>query len=206
MTRIALLRHFPTDWNGEGRLQGRIDRPLTDEARATLAGLALPPPWDTARLVASTLSRAAETASILAAAHDRSTTEIRLDPRLVEVSWGAWEGLARDEMPVDAATGRPAAFALGWECRPPGGESMTDAVARARPALAEIAAGRETTLVVTHKALMRAILREASDPTLDVDAVEIGRGRLYPLILDAEGRPYAPEPPARLVPRKGRRA
>ncbi|MEM9736902.1 MAG: histidine phosphatase family protein, partial [Pseudomonadota bacterium] len=35
MTRVALLRHYPTDWNGEARLQGQTDRPLTEAARET---------------------------------------------------------------------------------------------------------------------------------------------------------------------------
>jgi hypothetical protein len=46
MTRIALLRHFPTDWNAEGRLQGRTDIPLSAASREGLSALALPPPWD----------------------------------------------------------------------------------------------------------------------------------------------------------------
>ena len=52
MTRIALLRHFPTAWNREHRFQGQADIPLTDESRQQLHGLALPTPWNTTRIIA----------------------------------------------------------------------------------------------------------------------------------------------------------
>ena len=42
MPRLALLRHGHTDWNRAGRIHGRTDVPLDDEARADLAGLSLP--------------------------------------------------------------------------------------------------------------------------------------------------------------------
>ncbi|MEO1318779.1 MAG: histidine phosphatase family protein [Pseudomonadota bacterium] len=193
---IALLRHFPTDWNGEQRLQGQTDRPLTDEARERLRGLALPPPWDRALLVSSPLSRATETTALLA-----PTTRFRLDPRLVEISWGAWEGMQADELGRDAEGLRPA-DKLGWRGRPPGGESAADAWARASAALRRIAEGGEPAVLVTHKALMRVILGRAwgwKGP--DRGSVDIRRARLYPLLLDAAGRPSAPGEPVRLVPR-----
>ena len=76
MTRIAVMRHFPTSWNQDRRFQGQTDIPLTDESRAELAGLALPEPWGSARLIASPLARAAETAAILA--QGRAVEEGRL--------------------------------------------------------------------------------------------------------------------------------
>ena len=39
MTRLALLRHGHTDWNRAGRIQGRSDIALDDEARAELSAL-----------------------------------------------------------------------------------------------------------------------------------------------------------------------
>ncbi|MEL6197047.1 MAG: histidine phosphatase family protein, partial [Pseudomonadota bacterium] len=181
MTRIALLRHYPTDWNRERRLQGQIDRPLTTEAREVLSGLALPPPWDEALIVSSPLSRAAETARLLA-----PRTRPRLDPRLVELSWGTWEGLTVEEVPR-SPTGTPAVFALGWRGRPPGGESAADGWDRVHPALSRLAKG-SLAVVVCHKALMRVILGQAcgwSGP--DAGTVEIKRGRLYPLTLSLDG-------------------
>ncbi|MEM6489811.1 MAG: histidine phosphatase family protein [Pseudomonadota bacterium] len=201
MVRIALIRHFPTDWNAERRLQGRTDRPLTDAARARLAGLALPPAWAEAEIVSSPLSRAAETAAALAGG-----CRIRLDPRLVEQSWGTWEGLTVDEVPPDPHTGVPAVHRLGWQGAAPGGESAAQAWARVRPALARLARGGDA-VVVTHKALMRIVLGQAHGwRGPDGGSVEIKRARLYPLTLAPDGTPHSPGPPDRLIPRPQKRA
>ena len=65
MTPIALIRHGPTGWNAERRLQGRADRPLSDEGRARVAGWRVPDAYLGFEWVASPLSRARETAEIL---------------------------------------------------------------------------------------------------------------------------------------------
>lgn len=193
MTEIALLRHYPTDWNGEGRLQGQIDRPLTAEARAMLAGLRLPSPWDRRAILSSPLSRALETARLLAGARP-----VRTDPRLVELGWGAWEGRLSAELLAEPSSGFVPTGALGWADRPPEGESAADGWDRVRPLLAELGRAGAPTLLVTHKALMRVILRIAAGRP-EAEAPEIKRGRLYPLRLGADGRPRDPGEPLRLV-------
>ena len=42
MTLLALIRHAPTTWNAEGRLQGRRDTPLSQDGKAALATWAAP--------------------------------------------------------------------------------------------------------------------------------------------------------------------
>jgi len=196
MTRIALLRHFPTSWNREHRLQGQVDIPLTMDARTRLRGLAIPPPWDTARLISSPLSRADETARLLA----RGRPVIH-DPRLVELSWGDWEGRHGAELLADPASGYVDIEHWGWHRRPPGGESPWDVWQRVRPALAEIAADPAPALLIVHRALMRVILARGWDWNYDSpEPFRIKRGHLYPLTLDPDGAPTAPEPSERLVP------
>lgn len=197
MTRIALLRHFPTDWNGERRLQGWTDRPLTPAARIKLAGLALPAPWDRARLIASPLVRAADTAQILARGRP-----VTLDPRLVEIGWGQWEGRRAEDLAADPESGYLPPPQMAWCDRPPGGESQSDAWVRLHPALLDYATDEATVLLVTHKALMRVILGLALGVAQAGRDIEIKRGRLYPLTLDPQGMPQDPEPPVRLVPLK----
>lgn len=223
MTRIALLRHYPTDWNREGRLQGRIDRPLTADSRAVLAKLRLPPPWDGARIVTSGLARTVETARLLAPG-----AALARDPRLAEISWGVWEGRRAADLSADPESGFAPTGDLGWNDRPPGGESMADAWGRVRPALAELAPGGPAVLVV-HKAIMRVILAVAcgavARDTVACDAVSgeapaaggplkgrgslgeipIKRGRLHPLNLREGGLPANPEAPIRLAQRLGAR-
>ena len=86
MTRLALLRHGHTPWNRAGRIQGRSDIALDAQARADLAALSLPAPWDRAALWSSPLARAFDTARLVAG-RDPQT-----DPALTEMNWGAWEG------------------------------------------------------------------------------------------------------------------
>ena len=67
MTAFALVRHGETEWNRARRIQGSTDIPLNDTGRqqAGAAGQLLAPhAWS--RIVASPLSRAEETATIIA--------------------------------------------------------------------------------------------------------------------------------------------
>jgi uncharacterized phosphatase len=68
MTLLYLVRHGETDWNRARRIQGATDIPLNDLGRAQAAeagDLLSRRSFD--RVVASPLSRAAETGSIIAA-------------------------------------------------------------------------------------------------------------------------------------------
>jgi probable phosphoglycerate mutase len=191
---VALLRHFPTDWNRARRLQGRTDRPLTPDARAALAALAPPPPWDRARAIASPLARARDTAAALWPAFDT-------DPRLMELDYGGWEGRSIDDLLADPDSRYVAFDRWGWDRRAPGGESPRDAWARVASLLAEIAAGGRPTVLVAHRGLMRAILAVAHGWDYDrPEPFAIRRGRLHLVTLDAAGAP-APGPTLRLAPR-----
>jgi len=196
MTRIALMRHFPTEWNDLHKLQGQTDIPLTEAARETLRELAIPPPWNAARIIASPLKRADETARILARGRP-----VALDPRLVEIAYGAWEGRRGVDLLADPASGYVHVEDAGWHHRPPGGESPWDVWERVRPALAEIAADRAPALLIVHRALMRVILARAWGWNYDSpEPFKIKRGRIYPMTLAPDGTPLAPEDPDRLVP------
>ena len=190
MIRAALLRHFPTDWNREARLTGRADRPLTAEAREELARLRLPPPWDAARIVASPLMRARDTAGALARG-----TAVELEPALVEQDWGAWEGRLSAELMVQPASGFVPTHRLGWHDRPPGGESQADVWARLAPALARLAGEGRPVVLVLHKGVMRVLLARAGAPRDDDGGVAIRRRRLYPLRIARDGEPSEPGTP-----------
>ncbi|MEM7059040.1 MAG: histidine phosphatase family protein [Pseudomonadota bacterium] len=193
MTQIALIRHYPTAWNKEARLQGQTDIPLTDAARETLTGLKMPVPWGQARLIASSLSRAVETARILA--DGRPIVE---DRRLMELSWGDWEGHQAKDLLADAASGFRPTHEWDADTKAPGGESRNEAWARTQPALADIAERSKPAVLVTHKALMRIILGVACNWQ---GVPEIKRGRLYPLTLRTSGLPRDVQDPVRLVTR-----
>jgi probable phosphoglycerate mutase len=117
---IAFVRHGQTEANAAGRLQGRVDPPLTGLGRAQAARLgSFFPTESAARVVASPLRRAIETAQPIADAHG---VAVEVDDRLVELDYGEWDdrGL-RDVTPDEWARWRgDATFA------PPAGESLLD--------------------------------------------------------------------------------
>ena len=84
------LRHGLTDWNRQGRFQGRTDVPLADEGilQAHAAALRL----QNTRLdqiVASPLVRAVKTAEIVATA---SSAPLTIDDGIIECDFGSLEG------------------------------------------------------------------------------------------------------------------
>jgi broad specificity phosphatase PhoE len=94
MTTLLLARHGETDWNRDGRWQGRSDTPLNDRGREQAEVLA--EQLDGVDVVySSDLARARETAEIVAG---RLGLDVRVDPRLRERGFGAWEGLTSDEI------------------------------------------------------------------------------------------------------------
>ena len=94
MTTLLLARHGETDWNRDGRWQGQSDTPLNELGREQARGLAESVDGIDA-VYSSDLARARETAEIVAA---RLGLEVKVDERLRERSFGAWEGLTMDEI------------------------------------------------------------------------------------------------------------
>lgn len=181
---IGITRHFQTDWNAEHLLQGRTDRPLTDEARVRAKALSIPPPWDEARLIATPLSRARDTAALL------TGRAPEIEPDLIELSWGAWEGRRGADLIADPASGYRHVEDWGWDMAPPGGESPADAWARIAPSLARIAAEGRPALLVVHRGVMRVIMARAWGWNFDSpEPFRIKRERIYPITLDSDGAP-----------------
>ena len=150
--RLALIRHGPTEWNAQHRVQGSIDIPLSAEGRARMERLKPPEGFETARAYCSPKLRARQTASCLGLRH------LRFDGRLIEQNGGDWEGLTRAEMLArdgDDAFIR-AGSARGLAFRPPGGESTGELHARVRAFFADIARLDEDAIAVTHMGVLRA--------------------------------------------------
>ncbi len=96
--KLLLIRHGQSVANTEGRLQGQFDSPLTelgrDQARALTRRLARED-WGLSAIYASDLSRAAETAEILAAT---LSVPLAFDKRLREYDVGVLTGLIWTEI------------------------------------------------------------------------------------------------------------
>ena len=163
MTGLALVRHGPTEWSAVHRIQGRTDIPLSEAGRASVGAWRLPPELAGFDPVCSPLRRAVETAKALRAACGTGPlAEPRLEPRLVEMNWGEWEGRRLDDLRRESGEAMAANEARGLDFRPGGGESPRDVLARLRPWLAEVGAAGRPTLAVTHKGVIRALLAEVT--------------------------------------------
>ncbi|NAZ75366.1 histidine phosphatase family protein [Kineococcus sp. T13] len=146
MTRTALVRHGETDWNRDGRLQGRSDVPLNDTGRAQARALAEAIADDGWTLVVpSPLSRARETAQLLA--ERLGIPLLPADDDLVERDFGEAEGMDREEIAQRYPAGER-----------PGTEAWEDLVARAGGAVRRLRASHpdEHLLIVCHGTFIRA--------------------------------------------------
>ena len=156
MTPLLLIRHGRTAWNAAGRMQGRADIGLSAAGRAEVARWRLPPGWDGARWLVSPLRRARESAALLGAPN------ARVEPRLIEMDWGAWESRTAAELRADPAAGLALEEARGLDLRPPGGESPREVQARLGALAAELARDPTPVVAVCHKGVMRAALALAT--------------------------------------------
>ena len=157
MTMIVALRHAPTAWNRDKRLQGRTDVALDEEGIAVAARWRIEPEWADYRILSSPLQRARMTASILF-----PDAEIGIDRRLIEMDFGTWEGKGLAELRADPTGDAAEREALGLDFKAPKGESPREVQARIRPLLARLAELERPTVLVTHKAVIRALYALAS--------------------------------------------
>jgi probable phosphoglycerate mutase len=155
---IYLVRHGETEFNRERRLQGHVDSPLTDLGRrqaeavgrrlkALLCGQA---GW---RILASPLGRARQTAEIIAAAVGGA--RIELEPRLIEVSWGDWDGRLRSEL-ADAC---PQFAHSNWAFHAPTGETYPEMRGRLQAWLADLPPERERRIIAVSHGVTGRVLR-----------------------------------------------
>ena len=157
-TTFALIRHGQTDWNAMQRFQGATDVPLNDTGRgqATDAVGALSDhDWDF--VVSSPLSRAAETADLIAAGLEIEVA--RRIPGLVERNYGPVEGLMAG--PELEALRVPGGF-RGAEDEP----SVAGRGVGALTLLAEEHPGARI-IVVSHGTLIRLSLNRIMDRKFD---------------------------------------
>lgn len=164
MTPLVLIRHGPTEWNAEGRIQGHSDVPLSAAGRDAVKGWRLPPElaaengdWD---WLSSPLARARETAALLR--HGTGAAETRFEDALMEMRWGDWEGRRLDELRAEDGSHMAAEEARGLDFRPPGGESPREVQGRLKPLLAALAAAGRPTAAITHRGVIRAVYARAT--------------------------------------------
>jgi probable phosphoglycerate mutase len=151
--QICFLRHGPTEWNAQGRIQGHTDIPLSDAGQAKMRGLTAPDPFgppNRARVFASPSTRARQTAAAL------GWPNPTLDPRLMEQHWGNWEGLTRDEILARDGSDCFTRAGLAGDFTPAGGESTQALLARLAAFLKDTAKGEGDAVAVAHFGILRS--------------------------------------------------
>jgi probable phosphoglycerate mutase len=182
--KLALLRHGPTEWNAQGRIQGSTDIGLSEAGRRKMAGLRLP--FSPARVYASPQLRARQTAEAL------GLTEAEFDARLVEQHWGRWEGLTREE--IIARDGpdcyEKAGARRGAQFCPPGGESTQSVLDRVADFLKDVARHEGDAAAVTHLGVLRAAYTLATGWAMDAPMPPaLDPSKILLLALDDTGAP-----------------
>lgn len=157
---IYLVRHGQTAFNVERRLQGHVDSELTAVGLAQAASVAdllasltegaEGAPW---RLISSPLGRAQRTARIVG---QRIGLPVETEPRLIELSWGDWDGRLRSDLEAR----HPEAFGeSGWAFRGPTGEPFEAVHARMTDWLASLPPEPDRRVIAVSHGVAGRVLR-----------------------------------------------
>ncbi len=153
---LILVRHGETAWNREGRVQGVSDIDLSDVGVHHAHQLALSlKDHPIHAIYASPLIRARKTAEIINQYHD---APIRLEPGLMEMDQGDFEGLTYAELMACEKDFLQSWIADPASVRMPHGESLDELQARAWPVIDGILRRSADALVVAHSFTIASIL------------------------------------------------
>ena len=171
MGSLFLVRHAPTDASASGRnLGGTTDMPLSPAGRdladalaRTLRAELAELPHDEVRLVSSPARRCRETIAPIAVMLGLGSDAVAAEPGLLEIDYGAWDGLTPDECLARDPELRATWLADPFATRCPGGESGADVAARAFPVIDVLTAWLEAdrsrcAVVVAHNHVNRVVL------------------------------------------------
>lgn len=157
-TRVSLVRHGATVSSAEDTFNGETDVALSDAGREQARALGRRLSGERIdAFYASPLSRAMETARLVAAPHEAEVVPVS---GLREVSHGRWEGKLRTEVeglhPEEYRRWESDPFSFA----PEDGETGLAVTARALPALLGIVRSHSggRVLVVSHKATIRLLI------------------------------------------------
>lgn len=169
--RLYIIRHGETEWNKVKRLQGQTDIPLAEEgirlARETGKGMREEP---IDLVISSPLTRAVQTAELLT---EGRKIPILTDDRIIEISFGEWEGqciLESDVLPSDF---RRLFYEEPLNCMcPPGGETFDEVRKRTGDFYRSLCENPEykdkNILISTHGAASRCLLTQFYEDKDDI--------------------------------------
>jgi broad specificity phosphatase PhoE len=161
---IYVVRHGQTDWNAERRLQGQKDIPLNAIGReqARLNGIDLAEILKVEGIafdfVASPLTRTRQTMEIMRTAMGIDPRGYRTDERLVEVSFGDWEGFTLKELKATQRDRVSERNLNKWDFIPPGDDAESYEIMSWRSA-SWLNSVDKPTVCVTHGGVIRSLFK-----------------------------------------------
>lgn len=172
-TRLVLVRHGATAFTEEGKYSGRGDIPLSPLGRQQALQLGRRvASFQPVASYSSPLSRCTETAAAIG-------IPVTVDDDLIEVDFGAWEGMTfadvRSSYPSELS-----AWLASTAVAPPGGESFSSVAQRVSAFTERVRATHpgQAIAVVSHVSPIKLLLR---------DALAASDAFLHRLFLDAAG-------------------
>ncbi|MBE5882155.1 MAG: histidine phosphatase family protein [Lachnospiraceae bacterium] len=169
--RLYIIRHGETEWNKVKRLQGQTDIPLAEEgirlARLTGEGMR---DFPIDFVISSPLERAVQTARLLTEGRD---IPILTDMRIIEISFGEWEGECIFDSEVLPKEFRRLFYEDPMHCIcPPGGETFADVCRRTgnfyQSLLSNPDYADKNILISTHGAAGRCLLSQFYEDKNDI--------------------------------------
>jgi len=183
---LYFARHGETDFNVAHRLQGQYQTSLNALGRqqAAITGQVLSDLFARDRFqakdfhyVSSPLNRARETMEIVRGVLGLDRHAYATDDRLMEISYGSWEGLTLPEVEAHEP-GVPARREREkWDFTPPGGESYRQVAKRVAEWYASLT---RDTVVIAHGGVGRSLMANFHIlPEEEATHAEVGQGVVY---------------------------
>lgn len=166
ITKLYIVRHGHTDANRPWTFLGRSDPPLSDigiqqaeKLQAVFSEMSID------AIYTSPLTRAKQTAEVLESVLN---CRYKVDERLIEQDFGAWEGLHIDEVKVKYATDFNNWIRDANQHAPTDGETSGEVLKRQQALLDDIKQTylRKTVVIVGHGSVINALLCAALETSL----------------------------------------
>ena len=186
MPILYFVRHGETDFNIEQRLQGQYETSLNVRGRmqARECGALLNDLFTREQrqsqdyaYMSSPLQRARETMQLARATLGLDPSAYEVDDRLMEISYGEWEGSTLPEIEARDPQLLARREEDKWGFKPPGGECYRDVAARVGAWYATVT---RDTVVVAHGGVARALMANFNIlPEEEAAHADIAHGVVY---------------------------
>jgi broad specificity phosphatase PhoE len=183
---LYFARHGETDFNAAHRLQGQYQTSLNEVGReqAAISGELLRDLFAGERrqandfhYVSSPLNRARETMEIVRGVLGLDPYAYATDDRLMEISYGGWEGLTLPEVEAHEPGVLERREREKWDFTPPGGESYRQVAKRVAEWYATLT---RDTVVIAHGGVGRSLMANFHIlPEEEATHAEIAQGVVY---------------------------